>query len=118
MAKKQKNPKKPMQRWKLYKVSGETLERTNSSCPKCGVGTFMAKHKDRISCGKCNYVEFTGSSSGDNKEEKVEKKEEVKDEKPKEEKTEKKEDKKEEKAEVKDESKEEKKPEAKEDKKE
>lgn len=29
-----------------------------TSCPKCGNGTFMAKHKNRNSCGKCGYTEF------------------------------------------------------------
>lgn len=28
-------------------------------CPKCGPGIFMATHKDRLSCGKCGYTEFT-----------------------------------------------------------
>ncbi|MBL7054450.1 30S ribosomal protein S27ae [Candidatus Woesearchaeota archaeon] len=58
MPKKKKNPKKPMQRWKLYNISGNKLERKNKFCPKCGIGTFMAKHKDRIVCGNCNYVEI------------------------------------------------------------
>lgn len=55
--KKEKKPKKPLQRWKLYKVSGDKLERTNKSCPKCGSGSFLASHKERLSCGKCGYVE-------------------------------------------------------------
>ena len=29
----------------------------NRSCPKCGPGTFLAEHKDRLTCGKCNYME-------------------------------------------------------------
>lgn len=29
----------------------------NRSCPKCGAGTFLAEHKDRRTCGKCNYME-------------------------------------------------------------
>lgn len=29
----------------------------NKSCPKCGPGIFLANHKDRDSCGKCNYTE-------------------------------------------------------------
>jgi ubiquitin-small subunit ribosomal protein S27Ae len=29
----------------------------NKSCPKCGSGTFMAEHKERRTCGKCNYME-------------------------------------------------------------
>lgn len=42
----------------LYSVSGDKLERKNKNCPKCGKGVFMAKHKDRLVCGKCYYVEF------------------------------------------------------------
>ena len=49
---------KPSQRWKAYKVSGDKLERTRKSCPKCGPGMFMAQHKDRITCGKCGYTEM------------------------------------------------------------
>lgn len=58
MAKSKKNPKKPMQRWKLYKAEGDKVTRNNKSCPKCGIGVFLAKHKDRSTCGKCGYVEF------------------------------------------------------------
>jgi small subunit ribosomal protein S27Ae len=57
MAKKKTKPKKPMQRWKLYKIEGNKLQRKNKFCPKCGIGTFMAQHKDRVTCGKCRYVE-------------------------------------------------------------
>ena len=59
MAKKKKNPKKPMQVWKLYHVSGEKVERKNKFCPKCGAGYFLAGHKDRLTCGKCSYSEFS-----------------------------------------------------------
>jgi small subunit ribosomal protein S27Ae len=27
------------------------------SCPKCGTGTKLAQHADRLSCGKCGYME-------------------------------------------------------------
>lgn len=27
------------------------------SCPKCGAGVFLAEHKDRLSCGRCGYLE-------------------------------------------------------------
>jgi len=49
---------KSNKRWKMYKVSGDTLERLNKYCPKCGVASFLAKHKDRLSCGKCGYTEM------------------------------------------------------------
>ena len=58
MAKKKKNPKKPLQRWKLYQISGNKLERKNKFCPKCGTGTFLGSHKNRLTCGNCNYSEF------------------------------------------------------------
>ena len=58
MAKRKVKPKKPLQRWKLYQVAGNKLERKNKFCPKCGTGIFMAKHKNRMVCGNCNYVEF------------------------------------------------------------
>jgi len=61
MPKTKKKPQKPMQRWKLYKVSGNKLERKNKSCPKCGSGTFLAAHKDRLTCGTCQYSEILSS---------------------------------------------------------
>lgn len=27
------------------------------SCPKCGAGVRLAQHADRLSCGKCGYME-------------------------------------------------------------
>jgi small subunit ribosomal protein S27Ae len=42
-----------------YKVEGDKVTRTKPSCPKCGPGVFMAAHKDRVSCGKCGYTEFS-----------------------------------------------------------
>ena len=41
-----------------YDVSGGVLKRKNKSCPKCGPGVFMGEHKDRVSCGKCGYLEM------------------------------------------------------------
>ena len=58
MAKRPKKEKKSKGRWELYDTSSG-LKRKNKSCPKCGQGTFMAKHKDRITCGKCGYMEST-----------------------------------------------------------
>ncbi|MBN2880696.1 30S ribosomal protein S27ae [Candidatus Woesearchaeota archaeon] len=54
----EKKGKKRDDVWNKYKVSGDKVERTNESCPKCGEGTFLAKHKNRKTCGKCAYVEF------------------------------------------------------------
>ncbi len=54
---KEKAKKETQKIHKIYEISGDTIKRNNKSCPKCGVGTFMANHKDRSSCGKCGYME-------------------------------------------------------------
>ena len=46
-------------RWSLYEKSGDKITRKNKSCPKCGSGTFMAKHASRATCGTCRYTEFS-----------------------------------------------------------
>lgn len=58
MAKKKRAPKKTSAKYKLYEVSGNEVKRKAKSCPKCGTGVFLANHKDRSTCGKCNYTEF------------------------------------------------------------
>ena len=47
-------------RWNLYEKAGDKVTRKNKSCPKCGSGTFMAKHANRWTCGACKYTEFLG----------------------------------------------------------
>lgn len=42
----------------LYEVKDGKLTRARRSCPKCGPGVFLAKHKNRVSCGKCGYAEL------------------------------------------------------------
>ncbi|MGQ0798401.1 MAG: 30S ribosomal protein S27ae [Methanobacteriota archaeon] len=42
----------------LYKVDGDRIVRTRTSCPKCGAGVFLAVHEGRVSCGRCGYTEF------------------------------------------------------------
>jgi len=61
MAAAKESPKKgkSLKRWNMYEKSDNSLTRKNKSCPKCGNGTFMAKHKDRITCGNCHYTEFS-----------------------------------------------------------
>ncbi|HLC46506.1 MAG TPA: 30S ribosomal protein S27ae [Candidatus Nanoarchaeia archaeon] len=44
--------------FKAYAVEADRPKRLRRSCPKCGQGTFLAKHKDRESCGRCGYTEF------------------------------------------------------------
>ncbi len=48
---------KPVKISKLYKIEGEKLSR-QEFCPRCGEGVFLARHKDRLTCGKCNYTKF------------------------------------------------------------
>ena len=52
MPKKKVKQKRPSKRYSLYKIAGDKADRKNRFCPKCGVGIFMAKHNDRIVCGK------------------------------------------------------------------
>jgi small subunit ribosomal protein S27Ae len=42
----------------LYEIADNELTRIRQSCPRCGEGVFLAKHKDRLSCGKCGYTKF------------------------------------------------------------
>lgn len=42
----------------FYKVEGGKLRREKQFCPKCGPGVFLAKHANRVSCGRCGYTEF------------------------------------------------------------
>ncbi|MBR9677364.1 30S ribosomal protein S27ae [Candidatus Woesearchaeota archaeon] len=55
--------KKQNKKWELYKTSGDTLQRTNKTCPKCGPAVFLAEHKDRRTCGACDYMEKKQQSS-------------------------------------------------------
>lgn len=51
--------KRSAKKWKVYEISPEgKIKRKNKVCPKCGEGVFLAKHVDRLSCGKCSYTEF------------------------------------------------------------
>ncbi len=45
--------------WKLYETKGGTITRKNESCPRCGLGTFLAKYKTRKYCGKCGWSQIT-----------------------------------------------------------
>jgi small subunit ribosomal protein S27Ae len=49
--------------YKFYNIQGEKVIRTKRDCPRCGKGTFMAEHKDRFTCGKCGFTEFTHKES-------------------------------------------------------
>jgi ubiquitin-small subunit ribosomal protein S27Ae len=41
-----------------YNISGANAQRKKPACPKCGPGTFMATHEDRVHCGRCGFTEF------------------------------------------------------------
>ena len=45
--------------WSLYEVKDGKLVRKNPFSPKAGAGYFMAVHKDRKTCGKTGYTEFS-----------------------------------------------------------
>jgi small subunit ribosomal protein S27Ae len=53
-----KKAKKSKHLSSLYAIAGDKITRNNRSCPKCGSGVFLGKHKDRLVCGKCKYVEY------------------------------------------------------------
>lgn len=61
MAKKQKTNKKHQKISSIYQIKENKLEKNNKFCPKCGEGIFLAKHKERFTCGKCEYTEFIKS---------------------------------------------------------
>lgn len=53
-----KPKKKGKKMHELYTLSGEKAARKNRHCPKCGPGTFLGSHSDRMYCGTCHYVEY------------------------------------------------------------
>ncbi len=56
---KRKPAKRPhSKKYEAFKIEGDKLVRTKKICPKCGAGIYLAKHKDRESCGKCSYTKF------------------------------------------------------------
>lgn len=59
MGKKEKKKKPSSKKYKMYEVKGSDIKSKNKTCPKCGTGVFMATHKNRVTCGKCSYTEFT-----------------------------------------------------------
>lgn len=61
--KKQKIKKESRKISALYTIFGEKIERKNKTCPKCGPGMFLGKHKNRVVCGNCAYVEFVKSEN-------------------------------------------------------
>ena len=42
-------------KWEMYTIEGDKLIRKNEFCPNCGPGVFLARHHDRMTCGRCGY---------------------------------------------------------------
>lgn len=58
-----KKEKKSVRVASYYKIQeGSGLQRKLKTCPRCGPGTFLAEHYDRLSCGKCGYSEYKRKS--------------------------------------------------------
>jgi small subunit ribosomal protein S27Ae len=53
-----RKPKKQYKLNKFYEIKEGKVARKSKFCPKCGDGTFLAEHKDRVYCGKCGYTEM------------------------------------------------------------
>jgi ribosomal protein S27AE len=49
-----KSKHKNLEFWKKYK-NGKFSGRW---CPRCGAGTALAHHNNRVTCGKCHYAEI------------------------------------------------------------
>ena len=45
--------------YKYYKIDNEKLSRLHKICSRCGKGVFMSEHKDRRTCCKCGFTEFS-----------------------------------------------------------
>ncbi len=58
MAKEEKKNKSSPKKAESYKIEGNRVVRLKKSCPRCGSGTLMAKHKGRLYCGRCHYTIF------------------------------------------------------------
>ena len=42
----------------LYKIEDEKVTRLRPTCERCGAGYFMAKHRDRYTCGHCGFTRY------------------------------------------------------------
>ncbi|MBU5575352.1 MAG: 30S ribosomal protein S27ae [Nitrososphaerota archaeon] len=55
---KSKSKHKVVQIWKKYKIKDDRAVFQGRWCPRCGVGTALAIHSNRLTCGKCKYSEI------------------------------------------------------------
>ena len=44
--------------WEYYEVKEGSAVRKRDPCPRCGPGTFLSKHKNRLYCGRCGFAQF------------------------------------------------------------
>jgi small subunit ribosomal protein S27Ae len=51
---KSKSRHKNVQIWTKY----EKGKAKGKFCPRCGAGTFLAEHGNRVTCGRCKYSEI------------------------------------------------------------
>lgn len=56
--KKKRKPHKPSKRWTKYRSEAGGMKKTQRECNRCGLGVFLAQHKNRLTCGRCGYTEF------------------------------------------------------------
>jgi small subunit ribosomal protein S27Ae len=47
-----------VQVWEKYDVDGDEVKRKGESCPRCGEGVFLAKHENRLTCGRCGFSQI------------------------------------------------------------
>jgi len=56
-SKRKKRSHPTSQKYKFYKISGDSITR-EKSCPRCGPGIFLMKASNRLYCGKCHWTSF------------------------------------------------------------
>ncbi len=47
-----------MQKREVYKLENNKIMRQRRNCPRCGPGVFLSEHDDRVTCGRCGYMEI------------------------------------------------------------
>ena len=62
---------KQVKQYGYYKAENGKVERLKKVCNRCGDGTFMAEHKDRLYCGKCGMTIFKKGDEKDLKKKKT-----------------------------------------------
>ncbi|MHB8361703.1 MAG: 30S ribosomal protein S27ae [Thermoplasmataceae archaeon] len=47
-----------MQKREVYKLENNRIVRQRRSCPRCGPAVYLAEHENRVTCGRCGYMEI------------------------------------------------------------